>query len=79
MGLVNPRLPTAEGGMTPRHAGRPDAAAKTFAARRAGPGIRIVPLVAIMGLSLALAACDRCGDFFWQKQPGTCRNGPTPN
>jgi hypothetical protein len=36
------------------------------------------PLVAALALGLALSACDRCGDFFWEK-PGTCKNGSAPN
>jgi hypothetical protein len=36
------------------------------------------PLIAVLGLGLALSACDKCGDFFWEK-PGSCKNGPAPN
>jgi hypothetical protein len=47
----------------------------TLARRR----VRLVPLVAVLAMGLALSACDRCGDFFWQKQPGACKSGPAPN
>jgi len=40
--------------------------------------IKVVPLAAVLGLSLALSACDKCGNFFWDR-PGSCKNGPTPN
>jgi hypothetical protein len=50
--------------------------------RRAGDTpskrLRIVPLAAVLALSLALSACDRCGDYFWQQQ-GSCKAGPAPN
>jgi len=36
------------------------------------------PLVAVLALGLALSACDKCGDFFWEK-PGSCKSGPAPN
>jgi len=28
-----------------------------------------------------LSACDRCGDFIWNKPPGPtyCKGGPAPN
>jgi hypothetical protein len=35
------------------------------------------PLVAVLALGLALSACDKCGDFFWQH--GSCKSGPPPN
>lgn len=35
------------------------------------------PLIAVLTLGLALSACDKCGDFFWEK-PGTCKSGPAP-
>jgi hypothetical protein len=41
--------------------------------------LRIGPLVVVLALSLGLSACDKCGDFFWQKQPGACKGGPAPN
>jgi hypothetical protein len=47
--------------------------------RLAGRRVRLVPLVAVLGLGLALAGCDKCTDFFWQKQPGACKTGPAPN
>jgi hypothetical protein len=40
---------------------------------------RAAPLVAALALALSLAGCDRCGDFFWQRQPGTCHGAPAPN
>jgi hypothetical protein len=40
--------------------------------------LRAVPLVAVLGFGLALSACDKCGDFFWEK-PGSCKSGPAPN
>ena len=46
----------------------------TPARRRVG----LVPLAAVIAMGLALSACDRCGDFFWQK-PGACKSGPAPN
>jgi hypothetical protein len=46
----------------------------TLARRR----VRLVPLVAVLAMGLCLSACDRCGDFFWQK-PGACKSGPAPN
>jgi hypothetical protein len=59
--------------------GRPDdnrevPADATLARRR----VRLVPLVAVLAMGLCLSACDRCGDFFWQK-PGACKSGPAPN
>ena len=47
--------------------------------RLMGRRVRLVPLVAVLGLGLALAGCDKCTDFFWQKQPGACKAGPAPN
>ena len=47
--------------------------------RLAGRRFRLVPFVAVLGLGLALSGCDKCSDFFWQKQPGACKAGPTPN
>ena len=35
------------------------------------------PLVAVLALGLALAGCDKCGDYFWQH--GSCKSGPAPN
>ena len=40
--------------------------------------VRIVPVIAALALGLTLSACDRCGDFFWQR-PGACKNGPAPS
>jgi hypothetical protein len=48
-------------------------------ARLAARCVRLGPLVAVLALGLALSACDRCGDFFWQTQPGSCKSGPAPN
>ena len=39
--------------------------------------IKIAPLAAVLASSLALSACDKCGDFWWDK-PGSCKNGPAP-
>jgi len=39
---------------------------------------RVAPLAAVLGLSLALSACDKCFDFPWDR-PGSCKNGPAPN
>ena len=47
--------------------------------RLAGRRVRLVSLVAVLGLGLALSGCDKCSDFFWQKQPGACKAGPAPN
>jgi hypothetical protein len=40
--------------------------------------LKVAPLAAVLGLSLALSACDKCGDFFWNST-GSCKNGPAPN
>ncbi len=48
-------------------------------AGRARRCAKAIPLVAALALGLALAGCDRCGDFFWQHQPGTCHAQPAPN
>jgi hypothetical protein len=59
--------------------GRPDhnreAPAEATPVRRR---VRLLPLVAVIALGLALSACDRCGDFFWQRA-GACKSGPAPN
>jgi hypothetical protein len=47
--------------------------------RLAGRRVRLVPLAAILALGLALSGCDKCNDFFWQKQPGACKAAPAPN
>ncbi|HEY4821193.1 MAG TPA: hypothetical protein VIH62_10125 [Xanthobacteraceae bacterium] len=47
--------------------------------RLAGRRVRLVSLVAVLGLGLALSGCDKCSDFFWQKQPGACKAGAAPN
>jgi hypothetical protein len=39
--------------------------------------LKVGPLVAALALGLALAGCDKCGDFFWQH--GSCKSGPPPN
>jgi hypothetical protein len=48
------------------------------ATRRLARCVRIGPLAAVLALSLTLAACDKCGDFFWQTRPGACKAGPAP-
>ena len=45
---------------------------------RVARGARWLPLVAALALGLTLSACDRCGDFFWEKQPATCKAMPPP-
>jgi hypothetical protein len=40
--------------------------------------VRAVPLMAMLALGLALSACDKCGDFPWDR-PGSCKGGPAPN
>jgi hypothetical protein len=34
-----------------------------------------------LALGLTLSACDKCGDFIWNKPPGPayCKGGPAPN
>jgi hypothetical protein len=44
----------------------------------ASRALRVVPLIAVLGLGLALSACDKCFDFPWDK-PGSCKSGPAPN
>lgn len=39
---------------------------------------RLLTLVCTLALPLTLAACDRCGDFFWEKHPSACRAAPSP-
>lgn len=39
---------------------------------------RLLALVSTLALALTLAACDRCGDFFWEKHPSACRASPSP-
>jgi len=41
-------------------------------------GLKIAALAAVLAFGLALAGCDKCGDFFWQR-PGYCKAGPTPS
>ncbi len=43
---------------------------------RAARGARWAALAGALALALAMAGCDRCGDFFWEKQPGACKAGP---
>jgi len=38
---------------------------------------RAIPLIAALALGLALAGCDRCGDFFWRS--GSCHTHPATN
>jgi hypothetical protein len=45
----------------------------------AGRSAKALLLVAALALGLALAGCDRCGDFFWHRQPGSCHATPAPN
>ena len=40
--------------------------------------LRAIPLAGVLALGLALSACDKCGDFFWEK-PGSCKSEPAPN
>jgi hypothetical protein len=40
--------------------------------------LKVAPLAAVLGLSLALSACDKCFDFPWDR-PGTCKTAPAPN
>ncbi len=39
---------------------------------------KAAPLIAVLALGLALAACDKCMDFPWEK-PASCKRGPAPN
>jgi len=39
---------------------------------------RAATLIAVLALGLTLSACDKCGDFIWQKEPGACKGGPPP-
>jgi len=65
--------------MAKQRMGRPDdSRAVPVEAALARRRVRLVPLVAVLAMGLALSACDRCGDFFWQK-PGACKSGPAPN
>ncbi len=50
--------------------------------KHAGPAARAtrwLPVLAALMLGLTLAACDRSGDFFWEKQPATCKAVPPPS
>jgi hypothetical protein len=40
--------------------------------------VKVAPLAAVLAMSLALSACDKCFDFPWDR-PGSCKNGPAPN
>jgi hypothetical protein len=40
--------------------------------------MRALPLVAALAFGLALAGCDKCGDFFWQGRSGVCHASPPP-
>ncbi len=44
----------------------------------ASRALRALPLVAVLGLGLALSACDKCGDFPWDR-PSSCKSGPPAN
>jgi len=37
--------------------------------------------VCALALGLLLSACDKCGDFIWDKpsSPSYCKSGPPPN
>jgi hypothetical protein len=59
-----------------RRDGDRDAAATESRRRH---GLRAFPLLAALALGLALAGCDRCGDFDWQGHPGACHTHPAPN
>jgi hypothetical protein len=39
---------------------------------------KIAPLAAVLAASLALSACDKCFDFWWDR-PGSCKSAPAPN
>lgn len=39
--------------------------------------VRALPVLAALALGLALAACDRCGDFDWRGH--ACHTHPAPN
>ncbi len=44
----------------------------------ASRALRALALVAVLGFGLTLSACDKCGDFFWNR-PDACRSGPPAN
>jgi len=63
-----------------RQSDRVDAACTAKARGLARCWRKSVPLIAALALGLALAGCDKCGDFFWQqRQPGTCHGAPAPS
>jgi hypothetical protein len=39
--------------------------------------LKALPVLAVLALGFALAACDRCGDFDWQGH--ACHTHPAPN
>jgi hypothetical protein len=39
---------------------------------------QLLALVGTLAVALTLAACDRCGDFLWEKHPSACRASPSP-
>jgi hypothetical protein len=39
--------------------------------------LKALPVLAVLALGSALAACDRCGDFDWQGH--ACHTHPAPN
>ena len=40
--------------------------------------LKAAPLAAVLASSLALSACDKCFDFWWDR-PGSCKSTPAPN
>jgi hypothetical protein len=57
---------------------RPDMAEAPTRRRRAPRWRKAVPLIGVLALGLMLSACDKCGDFFWHRQPGSCHAAPDP-
>jgi len=49
------------------------------AAARTRRGVTAIPLLVALALGLALAGCDRCGDFYWQGQIDACHTHPAQN
>ena len=42
---------------------------------------KLCRILCALALGLALSACDKCGDFIWNKpaSPNYCKGGPAPN